>query len=264
MGLSRTFWMSQRLFVSQALTADRNTTRTHLQNKHLTEGQRKTQWIKWVGTNQRWGNRWPEGLSHTVQFYRTCSRPGGSCVSETVNLSAALKDDLTVSSETCFTSRFLQNISTVTTCDSFRVRRWRDRGQISGDDLTSCLRSFESGCRLKNSSCNGASGAAGGREFSSSLVKPLTDKQTYSDFKRADVDSNLDHAPCWWMVGCAALSFVSMESSGSDLVHHDGQVQGRARVSVSQLEHQLLFFLRELLVHCCLPLQRHLQVMLLL
>lgn len=52
------------------------------------------------------------------------------------------------------------------------------------------------------------------------------------------------------------------QSSGCDLLHHDGQVDGRARVSVSQLEHQLLFFLRKLLVYRCLPLQRHPQVLL--
>lgn len=53
-------------------------------------------------------------------------------------------------------------------------------------------------------------------------------------------------------------------SSWRDLRHHGGQVDGRARVPVSQLEHQLLFFLRKLLVGRYLPLQRHLQVLLLL
>lgn len=60
----------------------------------------------------------------------------------------------------------------------------------------------------------------------------------------------------------SSFSLMWLQSSRCDLLHHDGQVDGRARVSVSQLEHQLLFFLRKLLVYRCLPLQRHPQVLL--
>lgn len=57
---------------------------------------------------------------------------------------------------------------------------------------------------------------------------------------------------------------VGARSPGGDLLHHGGQVDAGTRLSMSQLEHQLLLFLRERLVDRHLPLQRPLQVQLLL
>lgn len=52
-------------------------------------------------------------------------------------------------------------------------------------------------------------------------------------------------------------------SSGRQLRQHGRQVHAGTRVSVAQFEHQLLLLLTELLVDDHLPLQRHLQVLLL-